>query len=102
MPSISIRNVDQHTLDELKRIAASNGRSLQAELRALLDQFAALPWESLLADYQLSMMPLPRWYTDLADVRIELPRFTRPFADRRTRSSGKHGTALCTGRWKVS
>ena len=54
MPSISIRNVDQHTLDELKRIAASNGRSLQAELRALLDQFAALPWESLLADYQLA------------------------------------------------
>ncbi|GAA2175596.1 hypothetical protein GCM10009784_18600 [Arthrobacter parietis] len=76
MPSISIRNVDQHTLDELKRLAASNGRSLQAELRALLDQFAALPWESRLADYPLSMMPLPRWYTDMADVRIDFAGLT--------------------------
>ncbi|GAB3546361.1 hypothetical protein GCM10027404_06630 [Arthrobacter tumbae] len=87
MPSISVRDVDQHTLDELKRIAASNGRSLQAELRALLDQFAALPWESRLADYPFSMMPLPRWYTDLAEVRTDfagltisqLPRRRSPF-----------------------
>jgi hypothetical protein len=76
MPSISVRGVDQHTLDELKRIAASNGRSVQAELRALLEQFAALPWESRLADCPLPMVPLPRWYTDLADVRMDFAGLT--------------------------
>lgn len=87
MPSISVRGVDQHTLDELKRIAASNGRSMQAELRLLLHRFAALPWESRLADCPVSMMPLPRWYTDLVDVRTDfdgltidhLPRRRSPF-----------------------
>ena len=76
MPSISVRGIDQTTLDELKRIAASNGRAVQAELRALLLQFAALPWESRLADYPLPMLPLPRWYTDLADVRMDFAGLT--------------------------
>lgn len=85
MPSISVRGVDQHTLDELKRIAASNGRSVQAELRALLKQFAALPWESRLADYPLPMLPLPSWYTDLADVRMDFVGLTTdPLPPRRS------------------
>lgn len=76
MPSVSVRGVDQHTLDELKRIAASNGRSVQAELRALLKQIAALPWESRLGDDPLPMLPLPRWYTDLANVRMDFAGLT--------------------------
>lgn len=71
MPNISIRGVDQHTVDELKRIAASNGRSMQAELRILLGHFASLPWESRLADSPFSMLPLPRWYTELARIQLD-------------------------------
>jgi hypothetical protein len=70
MPNISIRGVDQPTVDELKRIAASNGRSMQAELRILLGHFASLPWESRLADCPVSMLPLPRWYTELSEIRL--------------------------------
>lgn len=76
MPSISVRGIDQHTLDDLKRIAASNGRSVQSELRLLLQQFAALPWESRLADCPVLMMPLPRWYADLVDVRMDFAGLT--------------------------
>lgn len=71
MPNISIRGVDQHIVDELRRIAASNGRSMQAELRLLLQRFADLPWESQLATCPIAMMPLPRWYVDLWSVRTD-------------------------------
>ncbi|NJC22590.1 plasmid stability protein [Arthrobacter pigmenti] len=76
MPNISIRDVDQHTADEIKRIAASNGRSMQVELRLLLRRFADLPWESQLANYPVAMIPLPRWYTDLQRTSIDFVRLS--------------------------
>lgn len=42
MPSLHIRNVDDAVVEELKRRAAANHRSLEGELRALLEQ-AAFP-----------------------------------------------------------
>ncbi|GAB3531818.1 hypothetical protein GCM10027403_02890 [Arthrobacter tecti] len=76
MPNISIRGIDQHTADEIRRIAASNGRSMQAELRLLLRRFADLPWESQLANYPAAMLPLPRWYTDLRRTSVDFVRLS--------------------------
>lgn len=76
MPNISIRDVDQNTLEEVKRIAAANGRSMQAELRLLLKRFAELPWETQLGTYPVAMLPLPRWYTDLWSVRADFIRLS--------------------------
>ncbi len=40
MPQILIRNIDESTLERLKTRAAQNGRSLQAEVKMILDQAA--------------------------------------------------------------
>ncbi len=40
MAQILIRNVDESTLERLKLRAAQNGRSLQAEVKMILDQAA--------------------------------------------------------------
>jgi plasmid stability protein len=42
MPSVHIRNVDDAVIESLKRRAAENRRSLEGELRVLLEQ-AAFP-----------------------------------------------------------
>ncbi|MHC1727592.1 MAG: hypothetical protein AB9866_16585 [Syntrophobacteraceae bacterium] len=42
MAQILIRNVDDATLERLKHRAAQNGRSLQAEVKMILDQAACL------------------------------------------------------------
>lgn len=36
MPPLTIRGLDQETIDRLKARAAANGRSLEAELRLIL------------------------------------------------------------------
>lgn len=43
MAAVHIRNVPEETVTRLKERAASNGRSLEAELRSLLDEAAAQP-----------------------------------------------------------
>ena len=40
MPDVLVRNIDEKTLDNLKKKAARNNRSLQAELKSLLDMYA--------------------------------------------------------------
>ena len=40
MANLSIRNVDDHVVERLKKKAKDNGRSLEAELRELLKQAA--------------------------------------------------------------
>jgi len=42
MPDVLIRNVDQDTIDSLKERAALHGRSLNEELRALLQSHRKL------------------------------------------------------------
>lgn len=43
MAAVHIRNVPEETVARLKERAASNGRSLEAELRAVLDAAASQP-----------------------------------------------------------
>lgn len=40
MPDVLIRNIDEKTLESLKKRAAENKRSLQAELKMILEEFA--------------------------------------------------------------
>ena len=40
MAQVLIRNLDERTVDKLKARAARNGRSLQAELQAILERAA--------------------------------------------------------------
>ncbi len=40
MPDLLIRNVPKKTIDRLKKLAASRGRSLQQETRRAIEQFA--------------------------------------------------------------
>lgn len=39
MPDVLIRNIDEKTLENLKKRAAENKRSLQAELKMILEEF---------------------------------------------------------------
>ena len=38
MPNVLIRNLDEKVLERLKKSASSNGRSLQAEIHAILER----------------------------------------------------------------
>ena len=40
MPDVLIRNIDEKTLDNLKKIAERNRRSLQVELKSILEVHA--------------------------------------------------------------
>jgi len=40
MPDVLIRNIDEKTLDNLKKIAERNKRSLQVELKSILEVHA--------------------------------------------------------------
>jgi len=42
MPDVLIRGIDEEVLDALKDRAKSNGRSLQVELKTILDQAAQM------------------------------------------------------------
>lgn len=43
MGTVTIRNLDDTVIDRLKERAQDNGRSLEAELRALLTEISARP-----------------------------------------------------------
>lgn len=40
MPDVLVRNIDEKTLNNLKKRAETNNRSLQAELKSLLEMYA--------------------------------------------------------------
>ncbi|HAH51875.1 MAG TPA: hypothetical protein DCL80_11725 [Balneola sp.] len=42
MPDVLIRNIDEKTLNKLKKRAEKNNRSLQAELKILLEEEASM------------------------------------------------------------
>ncbi len=50
MPQLLVRNVAEATVAELKARAAARGRSLEAEVRAILDMAARPSREALLAE----------------------------------------------------
>ncbi len=73
MANLTIRNVDDHVVERLKKRAKDNGRSLEAELRELLKQAAnrKSPEELLaIADRIAAMTPdVPQ--TDSAELLRE-------------------------------
>jgi antitoxin FitA len=55
MPTLTIRNVPERVHKALRRRAAENGRSVEAEVRALLESAASAPegdWRREIADIQ--------------------------------------------------
>jgi plasmid stability protein len=49
MPSVHIRNVSSPTLEKLRARARQNDRSLQAELKLILEEAAGRDWSDTLA-----------------------------------------------------
>lgn len=45
MPNVLIRNIDERTLENLKKRAEANNRSLQAELKTILDMHGSVDFE---------------------------------------------------------
>ncbi|WP_035763579.1 hypothetical protein [Arthrobacter sp. H20] len=72
MPNLTIRQVDADVVDQIKVIAAHNGRSMQQELRLLVNRFVNLPIESRRALTPIAALPLPEWYTKLWNVRLSV------------------------------
>ncbi len=74
MANLTIRNLDDHVVERLKKRAKDNGRSLEAELRELLKQAAnrKSPEELLaLADRIAAMTPEGVKQTDSAELLRE-------------------------------
>lgn len=45
MPDVLIRNIDEQTLNNLKKRAESNNRSLQLELKTILESYGKVEFE---------------------------------------------------------
>ncbi len=74
MANLTIRNLDDHVVERLKKRAKDNGRSLEAELRELLKQAAnrKSPEELLaIADRIAAMTPAGVKQTDSAELLRE-------------------------------
>ncbi len=74
MANLTIRNVDDHVVERLKKRAKENNRSLEAELRELLKQAAnrKSPEELLaIADRIAAMTPEGVKQTDSAELLRE-------------------------------
>lgn len=59
MPQVLVREMESAVIERLKRRAQSNGRSLEAELRAILRQAAGM-------DMQVALKELKRIQADFA------------------------------------
>ena len=70
MPEVLVRNLDESVVERLKTRASGNGRSLQAELKLILEQAARLE----------ASRPSRAEYRALAD-RVRVALGDRPQAD---------------------
>jgi plasmid stability protein len=68
MGALSIRNVDERTKERLRVRAARNGRSMEAEVRAILDEAVAEP-----EDRGNFLLALRDRFQELGGVDLELP-----------------------------
>lgn len=74
MGTVTIRNLDDTVIDRLKERAQDNGRSLEAELRALLTEISARPSRKRfieLAERISAMTPKDVEQTDSAQLLRE-------------------------------
>ena len=71
MASVTVRNLEPGTVNELKVLAARNGRSMQVELRRMilrhLDSPAAQAEDA--SKVPLALLEVPEWYKQLFEVR---------------------------------
>ena len=72
MPNITLRQIEPTVVEQIKVIAAQNGRSMQQELRLLVNRFASLPAESRQSLTPLAVLPVPEWYTKLWNIRLDI------------------------------
>lgn len=70
MPNVLIRNIDEETLNNLKKRAESNNRSLQAELKSLLTMYAGSDVDeskSMVRDIYAKYKSSGRTFTDSSE-----------------------------------
>ncbi|MEX0722115.1 MAG: hypothetical protein WD059_15665 [Balneolaceae bacterium] len=70
MADVLIRNIDENTLENLKSRAKSNNRSLQAELKSLLEMYAGPDMEetrSMVRDVYTRYKASGRKFSDSAE-----------------------------------
>jgi plasmid stability protein len=69
MGTLTIRQLDERTHARLRRRAAEHGRSVEAEVRAILDAAVNLPEQNLLLSLHAS-------FADVGGVDLEVPSRT--------------------------
>ena len=76
MSALSIRNLDDQVKERLRILAARHGRSMEAEVRAILTEAVAEPHET-----PGLFQTLMDRFSELGGVELDLPpRTTRPRA----------------------
>lgn len=76
MSAVSIRNLDDRVKERLRLRAARHGRSMEAEMRAILTESVREPGDDEGLDLALS-----RRFAELGGVELDIPaRGTRPRA----------------------
>lgn len=73
MAALSIRNIDDQVRERLRRRAAAHGRSMEAEVRAILTEAVADLDES-----PGLLMTLTQRFAELGGVDLELPERSSP------------------------
>lgn len=71
MSTLTIRQLNEHTHARLRGRAAKHGRSVEAEVRAILDATVDLPEENIL-------LALHGSFSEVGGVDLELPDRTEP------------------------
>lgn len=73
MAAVSIRNLDDGVKELLRIRAAGHGRSMEAEMRAILEDAVKEPGPS-----EGLMQSLPNRFGDLGGVELDLPARSTP------------------------
>ena len=73
MATLTIRQLDERTHTRLRRRAAEHGRSVEAEVRAILDSVAGRPRENILLSLHATMSEVGGVELPPVD-RSDLPR----------------------------
>ncbi len=71
MSTLTIRQLNEHTHARLRSRAAKHGRSVEAEVRAILDATVDLPEENIL-------LALHAAFSEAGGVDLELPDRSEP------------------------
>ncbi len=69
MSTLTIRQLNEHTHARLRGRAAKHGRSVEAEVRAILDAAVDLPEENIL-------LTLHATFAEIGGVELEVPQRT--------------------------